>query len=74
MGVDDLMSMIQWLRYFLGAQVYKMGASKVYQDNQSTMILAKNGQAYSGKRTRHINIRLFIVKDRVKSGEIDIEY
>ena len=46
----------------------------IYQDNQSTMLLAKNVQAYSGKRTRHINIRLFIVKDRVKYGEIEIEY
>ena len=28
----------------------------------------------SGKRTRHINIRYFFVADRVKSGEIGIEY
>ena len=73
-GVDDLMPMILWSRYFLLAQGYKMGASKVYQDNQSTMLLAKNGRASSGKRTRHINIRFFLVKDRVKSGEIEIEY
>ena len=74
MGVDDLMPMILWSRYFLGAQGYNVGASKVYQDNQSTMLLAKNGRASSGKRTRNINIRFFLVKDRVKSGEIEIEY
>ena len=73
-GIDDLMPMILWSRYFLQAQGYKMGASKVYQDNQSTMLLAKNGCASSGKRTRHINIRYFLVKDRVKSGEIEVEY
>ena len=73
-GVDDLIPMILWSCYFLGAQGYKMGASKVYQDNQSTMLLAKKGRASSGKRTRHINIRFFLVKDRVKSGEIEIEY
>ena len=31
--VDDLMPVMLWSRYFLGAQGYKMGASKVYQDN-----------------------------------------
>ena len=55
-GVDDIMPMILWLCYFLGAQGYKMGASKIYQDNQSNMLLAKNGRASSGKRTRHINV------------------
>ena len=69
-GVDDLMPMILWSRCFLRAQGYKIGASKVYKDNHSTMLLAKNGWASSGKRTQHINIRLFLVKDRVKSGDI----
>ena len=73
-GVDDIMPIILWSRYFLGAQGYKMGASRLYQDNQSTMLLAKNGRAYISERTRNINIRLFLVKDRVKSREIEIEY
>ena len=68
------MPIILWSHYFLGVQRYKMGASKVYQDNQSTMLLANNGRASSGKRTRHINIRLFLIKDRVKSGDIEIDY
>jgi hypothetical protein len=38
------------------------------------MLLAKNGRASSGKRTRHINIRYFFIADRVKSGEASIEY
>ena len=42
-GVDDLRPMILWSRYFLGAHGYKMDASNVYQDNQSTMLLEKNG-------------------------------
>ena len=74
MGVDDLMPMILWSRYFPGAHGYKMGTSKAYQDNQRTMLLSKNSRASSGKRTWHINIRLFLVKYRVKSGEIEIEY
>ena len=68
------MPMILWSYYFLGVQGDKMGTSKIYQDNQSTMLLANNSRASSGNRTRHINIRFFLVKDRVKSGEIEIEY
>jgi hypothetical protein len=73
-GVADVMPMILWTRYFLEAQGYDIGESKLYQDNMSSILLEKNGRASSGKRTRHINIRYFFVADRVKSGEIGIEY
>jgi hypothetical protein len=73
-AVDDVMPMILWTRYFLNAQGYKMGESMIYQDNQSAILLEKNGRASSGKRTRHINIRYFLVADRVKSKEVMIEY
>jgi hypothetical protein len=73
-GVDDAMPQILWTRYFLQAQGYLVKDSKLYQDNQSTMLLAKNGKKSSGKRTRHINIRYFFVSDRVKSKEVSIDY
>jgi hypothetical protein len=38
------------------------------------MLLAKNGRTSSGRRTRHIDIQYFFVTDRVKHGEIRIEY
>jgi len=46
----------------------------VYQDNQSAILLERNGQASCGKRTRHINIRYFFIKDRVANQELRIEY
>ena len=72
MDVDDLMPMILWTWYFPNAQGCEVGASKVYQDNQSTMLLDNNGQASLEKRTRHIVIRYFLVADRVKSWEISL--
>lgn len=45
-----------WSRYFLDAQGYGVDDSIVYQDNQSTILLAKNSKASSGKLTQHINI------------------
>jgi hypothetical protein len=46
----------------------------VYQDNQSAILLERNGRASSGRTTRHVNIRYFFVADRVKNGELKIKY
>ena len=46
----------------------------MYQDNKSAILLEKNGKKSSGRRTRHINIRYFFIADRVKRGELKIEY
>ena len=73
-GVDDAMPQVLWTRYFLMAQGHGVTDNIVYQDNKSAMLLEKNGMASSSKRTRHLNIRFFFVKDRVDSGEISIEY
>jgi hypothetical protein len=54
--VDDVMPQVLWTKYFLEAQEYEVKDSKLYQDNQSTIMLNKNGRSSSGKWTRHINI------------------
>ena len=72
-GVDDFMPMIVWTRYFLEAQGYSVKC-ELLQDNQSSILLEKNGRASSGKRTRHINIRYFFIADRVASGELSIHH
>ena len=41
-----------------------------FQDNQSTIIMEKNGRASCTVNSRHINIRHLFVKDRVDNGEI----
>ena len=38
------------------------------------MLLEKNGRASSSKRTKHINIRYFFVKDCIDHEEVKIEY
>jgi hypothetical protein len=45
------------------AQGYKVNENIVYQDNQSAILLERNGKASSSKRTKHINIRYFFVTD-----------
>jgi hypothetical protein len=73
-GVHDVLPQVLWTSYFLKAQGMTMVDNVVYQDNRSSILLEKDGRASSGKRTRHINNRYFLVKDRVASGEIRIEY
>lgn len=43
-GVDDGMSLVIWTRNFLEAQGYVVTDNVVYQDNQSAMLLEKNGR------------------------------
>ncbi len=45
----------------------------LYQDNQSTIRLLKNGKS-SSDRTKHIKIRYFWLKDRVDVKNILVEY
>ena len=73
-GVHDVMPQIVWTSYFLQAQGVKVNDSVLYQDNTSSILLEKNGRQSSTKRTRHINIRYFFVKDRVASKEVKIEH
>jgi hypothetical protein len=55
-------------------QGYEIKENKVYQDNQSTMLLEKNGRRSSSKRTRHINVSYFFVMDQIKENEMSVEY
>jgi hypothetical protein len=43
-AVDDMMPQVIWSRYFLEAQGYGVTDNIVFQDNQSAMLLEKNGK------------------------------
>ena len=73
-GLDNMMPSILWTRYFLINQGYDVSQNVVYQDNKSSILLEKNGKASSSKRTKHINIRYFFVKDRIDKNEVQVEW
>lgn len=73
-GVDDSLAYILWARYFLQEQGYDMQPSVVYQDNISAILLETNGKASSSKRTKHIKVKYFYVKDKIDQGEIVVEH
>jgi hypothetical protein len=73
-GVDDSLGYILWACYFLQEQGYDMDPSLVYQDNTSAILLETNGKASSTKRTKHIKVKYFYVKDKIEQGEITVEH
>ena len=73
-AADDCMGMILWTRLFLEAQGYQVNDNILFQDNQSTILLQKNGKSSSSKRTRHLNIRYFFIKDQYDQGNLTIKY
>jgi hypothetical protein len=56
-GVDDVMPLVLWTHYLLDALGYGVTKNKVFQDNQSAILLEKNGRRSSKRRTCHTNIR-----------------
>lgn len=73
-GVNDAMALILWTRHFLEAQGYSVEKNVVYQDNESAILLERNGRQSSTKRTRHLEIRYFFVTDNVRRKKMTIEY
>jgi hypothetical protein len=73
-AVNDVLPQVLWTKYFLEAQGYDAVDAVMYQDNQSAILLEKNGRASSSKRTRHLNIRYFFVHDRIEAKEVRVEY
>ena len=70
---DDAITQVLWTCNFLKEQGYE---TKTYmkQDNTSAIQLEKNGRASSHKRTRHINIRYFFIKDQIDQGIVQVEH
>ena len=69
-----ILPMVQWIQLFLLAQGVKINRNIIYQDNKSAVLLEENGKKSSGKRTRHLNIRYFLVTDAVARKDCEIEW
>ena len=70
---DDALSQVIWTKRFMDEQGYKT-TTIIKQDNTSAMRLEMNGKTSSHKRTRHLDIRFFYIKDQIDKGVLQIEY
>ena len=73
-GIPDVMPSLLWTRNFMEAQGIAVKDVVLHQDNQSSILLAKNGRLSSSKRTKHIDVRYFFVTDRINKKELRIEF
>jgi hypothetical protein len=64
------MLIILWTNYFLKAQRYGHQDTILYQDNQSAILLEKNGRKSSSKRTKHLNCRFYFITNRINSNKL----
>ena len=71
-ALSDMGSVGIWMRNFLISMgIVDDKALKIFQDNKSTIALIEKGVSTSN-RTRHIGIRTFWLKDRIKNKEVQI--
>ena len=73
-GCSDYIPYNLWLLMFMHMQDYFIKDNVLYQDNQSTILMLKNGRNSCTGNSRHIHIRYFFVKDRIDKKEIRVEY
>ena len=73
-GVSEYIPYNLWILMFLEEQGYGIKENVIYQDNQSAMLMEKNGRNSCTGNSRHINVRYFFVKDRIDKGEVRVQY
>ena len=73
-SIDDVLGMILWCKYFVEAQGYTIDTNVLYQDNKSTILLARNGRMSAGKNSKHIQNRFFLITDKVAKGDVEIRH
>ena len=63
-----------WMINFMKSQGYNINEKVLFQDNQIAIRMERNGRNLCTGNSRHIDIRYFFIKDRVKSGDIKVVY
>ena len=73
-SIADVLGVMMWCKYFIEAQGYTIDNNLLYQDNKSTILLAKNGRMSAGKGSRHIHHRFFLITDKIEKGDVTVEH
>ena len=72
-GVSDGVNPAIGVMNFMINQGYEARPVTLMQDNKSTIKMIESGKSNS-ERSRHIDIRFYFVNDRVKNGDVRVEY
>ena len=72
-ALSDAASLTYYESQFLQSLGVQVEFAKIYQDNTSTITMAKNGKSCSD-RTKHIKLRYFFIKQFIDSGEFSVTH
>jgi hypothetical protein len=56
------------------AQGYIIESNVLYQDNKSTILLAKNGKMSAGKNSKHIKNHFFLITYKVAQNNLEVKH
>jgi hypothetical protein len=73
-GLHDKSGDFLWTCHFLEAQGSKITSNIIYQDNISTLSLAKNGYVSSSKQTKHIKAKYLYSCHFHNTGDLTLQY
>ena len=65
---SEVLTQALWTSSFLMNQGYAVKNALLLQDNQAAILLQENGVLSRRKKSRHIDIRFFFIKDRISRG------
>ena len=72
-GASECVREIMWIRQLLSEiHLPPSRPTVLYQDNQSTMVLAKSRGHH--ERTKHIDVRFHYIKHAVEKNQVEVQY
>ena len=68
--IADVLGIMMWSKYVMEAQCYMIKNNMLYQDNNSTILLAKNRIMSAVKASKHIKNRCFLITDEIAQEDL----
>jgi hypothetical protein len=73
-ALNDGLPEVIWAKQFMESLGFKQDIITVFEDNQSSIILANKSRGTTITRTKHLQVRYFYVKQMIDQKLIQIEY
>ena len=73
-SIANVLGMMMRCKYFMEAQGYTIENNILYQDNKSTILLAKNGRMPDGRSSKHVKNSYFLITDKVAQGKLEVQH
>ena len=71
-SIADVLGIMMWSKYFMEAQGYTILNNVLYQDNKSTILLAKNGRMPVGKASKYTKNMFFLITDKITQDKLTV--